>query len=124
MSLLEEYSDSYTQVIRVDSEDEYGSYITEYTDGVTFEASLAFTNEVSISTSEALGIRTNFQLMVPKDIVLSFHDLVRRNSDGKIFRVTSEGSNVYTPESSDLNLRYVDLEDWSLEDNNDRDNES
>ena len=38
--------------------------------------------------------------------------MVRRASDGKIFRVTSDGDDKRTPRSAALNMRNVSAEEW------------
>jgi len=40
----------------------------------------------------------------------------RRAFDGKIFRVTSDGSDKYTPASATLNMRQVTAEEYELPD--------
>jgi hypothetical protein len=37
-----------------------------------------------------------------------------RNSDGKIFRITSDGDDNHTPKSATLDMRQVSAEEWSL----------
>lgn len=124
MSLLEEYSTEYTILLVEESDDEYGSTVTKYVDGMTFIGQLAFKSDSIMSVSEALGLMTNYRLIIPKGVKLEFHDIVKRNSDGKVFRVKSNSANVYTPSSSGLDLSYVELEEWSLKDNYEGDNES
>ena len=124
MSLLEEYSTEYTILLVEEQDDEYGSTITKYVDGMTFIGQLAFMSDSIMSVSEALGLMTSYRLIIPKGVVLEFHDIVRRNSDGKVFRVKSNSANVYTPSSSGLDLSYVELEEWSLKDNYEGDDES
>jgi hypothetical protein len=38
----------------------------------------------------------------------------RRNRDGKIFRVTSDGDDKHTPISATLNMRVVTAEEFKL----------
>ena len=40
--------------------------------------------------------------------------MFKRLSDGKIFRVTSDGDDKYTPSSANLNMRQVSCEEWEL----------
>ena len=50
------------------------------------------------------------------DYVLYYHDVIKRLSDGKIFRITSDGDDKATPKSASLNMRSVSAEEWSLAD--------
>ena len=43
--------------------------------------------------------------------MLSYNDIFKRKSDGKIFRVTSDGDDKYTPDSAILNMRQVTAEE-------------
>ena len=47
-------------------------------------------------------------------INLQYHDVVKRDRDGKIFRVTSDGDDNYTPASSSLDIRQVEAEEWTI----------
>jgi hypothetical protein len=49
-----------------------------------------------------------------KTKLLEYHDVFRRESDSKIFRVTSDGDDKHTPESAGLNMRQVTAEEFVL----------
>lgn len=49
-----------------------------------------------------------------RDKVLMFHEVLKRLSDGKILRVTSDGDDRATPISSSLNMRQCTAEEWTL----------
>ena len=49
-----------------------------------------------------------------KNLTLEYHDVLRRVRDGKIFRVTSDGDDSYTPASATLDMRQVTCEEWKL----------
>ena len=118
MSLLDEFKDTYIVMNQEDSDDEFGSYNASYSESeIEFEGSLGFTESHIQSEVESLGLKENYKLLIPKDVCLSMHQVIKRKSDGKFFRVTSDSSNVFTPASSPLNLRFVTVEGWSLEDN-------
>lgn len=118
MSLLDEFADTYVIMNQEDADDDYGSYGATYTESnITFKASLGFSESHIQSQVQSLGLKENYKLLLPKDINLSMHQVIKRMSDNKYFRVTSNSSNVFTPNSSDLNLRFVTVEGWSLEDN-------
>ena len=52
--------------------------------------------------------------------MLEYHDVLRRVRDGKVFRVTSDGDDKYTPESATLNMRQVTAEEYILNGNDQR----
>ena len=47
-------------------------------------------------------------------MTLEYHDVFRRSSDNKIFRVTSDGDDRKTPTSAKLDMRQVTAEEWEL----------
>jgi hypothetical protein len=53
-------------------------------------------------------------LTTRKDINLQYHDVLRRVRDGKVFRVTSDGDDLYTPASASLDMRNVSAEEFVL----------
>ena len=59
----------------------------------------------------------NTNLYTLKSMDLQYHDVFRRISDGKIFRVTSDGDDKYTPQRSSLNMRVVTAEEWEIPQN-------
>ena len=50
-----------------------------------------------------------YTITTPRNIELKFNDLIRRKSDGKFFRITSDG--VCPPEFSGLDMRQVTAEE-------------
>ena len=44
-------------------------------------------------------------------MTLEYHDVFRRVRDGKIFRVTSDGDDKFTPASTSLDMRQVTAEE-------------
>jgi len=61
---------------------------------------------------------TNFYTVTTeKAVVLEYHDVFRRAYDGKIFRVTSDGDDKFTPDSATLNMRQVTAEEYKLPQN-------
>ena len=91
-----------------------GGVITVYVEGAPIDVAYSFddSTEARISTHEA--VNKSYTLSTKKTIVLQYHDIVKRDKDGKIFRVTSDGDDNETPATAALNLRQVEAEEWSL----------
>jgi hypothetical protein len=64
--------------------------------------------------AEAAGVKSLYTVTTEKGLIMQFHDVFRRERDGKIFRVTSDGDDKYTPDSANLNIRQVTAEEWSV----------
>jgi hypothetical protein len=60
------------------------------------------------------GVTALYTVTTEKNINLQYHDVFRRASDGKVFRVTSDGDDKKTPASASLNMRQVSAEEWRL----------
>lgn len=94
--------------------DGYGGHISGWTDGTGFDAAITFSASAESRIAEKQGVTSLYTVTTSKDVILEYHDVFRRVSDGKIFRVTSDGDDKYTPPSATLNMRQVTAEEWSL----------
>ena len=97
MSLLDEYSDEYTVINKA----------------MVDKGALALASETEVKTAEAKGEKVTHTLLIDKSVSLDYHTVLRR-SDGKIFRTTSKGDEMYTPNSSRLNKRKITCEEWEI----------
>lgn len=114
MSLLAEMMTKCIYLVKTPTADGYGGYTTKYIDGVEFEAAIVLDNSMQARTAEKAGVTAVYTITTSKSMNLQFHDVLRRNSDNKIFRVTSDGDDKHTPSSASLNMRQVSAEEWSL----------
>lgn len=114
MSLLSEAMEECTMLNKSIVEDGYGGYETVYTDGVQFYAAIVFDSSMNARQAEAQGVKSLYTVTTGKELIMQFHDVFRRERDKKIFRVTSDGDDRFTPDSAMLNMRQVTAEEWSL----------
>lgn len=114
MSLLSEAMESCNMLTKSIVNDGYGGYTTTWTEGAEFDAAIVFDTSIQARLAEAQGVMSRYTVTTKKNMHLEYHDVFRRNSDGKIFRVTSDGDDKYTPESASLNMRQVTAEEWTL----------
>lgn len=117
MSLL---SDAMTACTMLDktttTPDGYGGYIKTYRDGAQFQAAITFNTSMEARVADAQGVTSLYTVTTSREITLEYHDVFRREEDGKIFRVTSDGDDQYTPRSATLDMRIVTAEEWRLPD--------
>ncbi len=114
MSLLEEMC---TQCVFMDKKrvsDDAGGFLTTWTEGAEFSAAIAFSTSVEARVAEKQGVTSLYTVTTPRGMTLEYHDVFKRLSDGKIFRVTSDGDDKETPKSSALDMRQVTAEEWSI----------
>ena len=114
MSLLDEYMEQFVILDKTTVDDGYGGYDFVWKEGATISGALAIANENDVVVAGASGEKTTHTLLISKAVNLDYHDVLKRKTDNKIFRVTRSGDEVYTPPSAGLNLRRVSLESWEL----------
>jgi hypothetical protein len=114
MSLLNEAMENCIMLEKRTTEDGYGGYITEWVEGVQFKAAIPVDNSIEARTAERQGVTSLYTVTTSKALTLEYHDVFKRLRDGKIFRVTSDGDDKFTPNSSSLDMRQVTAEEWSL----------
>lgn len=114
MSLLNEAMAICVFLNKTVDEDGYGGYTTVWKEGAQFKAAITFDTSIEARTAEKQGVTSLYTVTTRKDLTLEYHDVFRRIKDGKIFRVTSDGDDKFTPDSAGLNMRQVTAEEWSL----------
>ena len=90
-----------------------GGFETRWVDGAAFSAACVFDSSMQARMAEAAGVKALYTITTAKNVNLQFHDVFRRASDGKIFRVTSDGDDKKTPNSATLNMRQVTAEEFT-----------
>ena len=97
--------------------DGYGGYVSKYVDGAPFTAAITFDASMEARAAERQGVASMYTVTTGKETTLEYHDVFRRISDGKIFRVTSDGDDKHSPASASLNMRQLTAEEWELPSN-------
>ena len=91
-----------------------GGFVTSWQEGAQFNAAIVFDSSMQAKIGEAQGVTALYTITTNKSVNLQYHDVFRRASDSKIFRVTSDGDDKHTPESAGLNMRQVSAEEFTL----------
>jgi len=113
MSLLSEAMENCTMMDKTTKPDGRGGFDVTWVDGATFKAACVFDSSMQARQAEAAGVKSLYTITTAKSINLQYHDVFRRSSDGKIFRVTSDGDDKKTPNSATLNMRQVTAEEFN-----------
>ena len=114
MSLFDEALESYIILNKITADDGYGGITIEWVEGARIQGAIQFDNSIEARIGDAQGVSSVYTLTTHKIVNLQYHDVLRRVSDGKIFRITSDGDDDYTPDSAGLNMRNVSAEEWEL----------
>lgn len=97
---------------KVTESDGRGGFITSWTDGAEFDAAIVYNSSMQARMAEAQGVKSLYTITTAKNVNLQYHDVLKRASDGKKFRVTSDGDDNKTPQSASLNMRQVTAEEF------------
>lgn len=114
MSLLLDAMEDCTILNKATVDDGYGGYDTQWTEGATFKAAIVFDTSMQARVAAVQGVTNLYTVTTPRALTLEYHDVFRRISDGKIFRVTSDGDDKKTPASAALDMRVVSAEEFTL----------
>lgn len=111
MSLLSEAMESCVILNKTTGLDDYGGFVNTWADGATFKAAIVFDTSIEARTAQAQGVHSLYTVTTPRATTLQYHDVFRRERDSKLFRVTSDGDDKYTPASAGLDMRQVTAEE-------------
>lgn len=115
MSLL---SDAMTDFVLLDKQsaaDGEGGFIVSWVESVIFMAAVTFDTSIESRIAEKQGVTSRYTVTTNKNAKLQYHDIIRRLSDGKVFRITSDGDDKQTPTAASFQFLQVTAEEWVLE---------
>ena len=114
MSLLDAAFEDFIVLDKLTAPDGFGGMLTRYVAGATIQAAAVLLASPEATVAQALTNKESFTITTRKNVNLQYHDILQRKSDGKIFRITSDGDDLKTPDSATLNMRNVSAEEWSI----------
>lgn len=114
MSLLDEAFEEFIILNKITANDGYGGQTTTWSDGAKIQGAMIFDSSMEARVGQAQGVSSVYTLTIRKSAMLDYHDVLRRTRDSKIFRVTSDGDDKFTPQSASLDMRQVTCEEWRL----------
>ena len=114
MSLLAEAMEPCVMLDKTTADDGYGGWVPRWVQGAGFSAAIVLDDSVQAQQAMAAGVTGVYTITTRKNINLQYHDVFKRLSDNKVFRVTTDGDDKKTPESAGLNMRQVRAEEWSI----------
>ena len=115
MMLYEQMMTECILMEKVRTSDGMGGWTTVWTEGVHFDAAILKDTTTQGKIAEKDGVTELYTITASKQNPLQFHDVVKRASDGFIFRVTSNVKDNQSPNFSQINFGQVSAEAWALE---------
>ena len=114
MSLLSDAMEECIMFDKITADDGYGGVKQTYVSGATFYAAVVFDTSMQARVADKQGVTSLYTVTTPRSLVLEYHNVFKRKSDGKVFRVTSDGDDKYTPKSAGLDMRQVTAEEFQI----------
>ena len=107
MSLLTEAMEECVYVDKSTQADGYGGVEVVWTEGATFMAAIVLDTSIEARRAAKEGVSNLYTIITSRTINLVHGDVFRRVSDGKLFRVASDGTDKKSPASGTLDMRVV-----------------
>ena len=115
MSLLSDAMEKCIMLNKQSVPDGYGGRVETWVESdFEFYAAVVFSTSIEARRAEAEGVTSLYTVTTERGITLEYHEVFKRLKDNKIFRVTSDGDDSYTPKSATLDMRQVTAEEWRL----------
>lgn len=114
MSLIDSMMEDCVMIDKRTVPDGLGGFRPTWVDGAEFQAAIVKDSTLAARVAEKQGITEIYTITVNRGLVLQYHDVFRRVSDGAVFRVTSNISDSETPDVATFQIGQVTAERWEL----------
>lgn len=114
MSLIDAMMVDCVFMDKIHASDGMGGYTTTWTEGAGLKAAIVKDSTMEARVAEKQGVSEIYTITVQKGLVLEYHDVIKRVSDGAIFRITSNIKDSESPDVSTLRIGQVTAEKWEL----------
>lgn len=114
MSLINDFMEACVLVEKTRVPDGEGGFTTSWQEGAQFEAAITFDGSMQARTAEKQVVSSSYTVTTRRNVHLKYHDVIKRLSDGKILRITSDGDDVVTPARASFSFSQVTAEEWIL----------
>lgn len=114
MTLYESMMEDVVMMDRTTASDGMGGFVQAWVEGAKFKAAIGKDNSSEARIAEQEGMRQIYTITTYGNLLLQFHDVIKRKSDGKIFRVTGESRDNASPKVATFSMAQVSAEEWVL----------
>lgn len=115
MSMIEDGMEPVCFMEKVRVPDGEGGFNTTWSEGAEFRAAITFDSSMQARVADKQGVTSLYTVTTAKNAKLEYHDVLKRFSDGKIFRITSDGDDKQTPARAVFGqYLQVTAEEWVL----------
>lgn len=110
--LWEQFLTKCTMQVKTEVPDGQGGVVTSFSDGSVFQAAIIKNSSAVERVAEKQGITASYTITTPSTVSLKFHDIFKRNSDNKTFRVISNALDSSPPKVATFYFNQVNAEEW------------
>lgn len=110
MSLLSESMEECRYMDKTTQADGYGGVVTVWIGGAPIQCAIVLDTSMEARRAAQEGVKSLYTVITSRSITLGYGDVIQRVSDGKYFRITSDGTDKKTPASAGLDMRSVTAE--------------
>lgn len=107
---MEDYFEAMCVMNWVTTPDGGGGFVWEWQDGAPFEGGIVLNSSTQMLIAQQTGTKSVYTLTVRKDLPLEKGDMVKRISDGALFKITSDPADRKTPPLSEIHGMAVTME--------------
>ena len=102
-------------IVKIDKPDGMGGTISEWTEIKSFNGSITLDNSIQSRVAEQQGVTNLYTIITFDDVLLEYHNIVERKSDGQIFRVKSlNNKENIQPYGATMQVRTATAENYIL----------
>lgn len=112
MNLIEKKMEPCTIIVKTRTSDGCGGFTTTWTTGGTIMAAIVKDSSSLARIAEKQGVSAVYTITTRKGVGLKYPTAIRRESDGKVFRVTSDPEQ--SPRASLIDIEQVTAEGWVI----------
>ena len=110
-NLLSDQFEPCVFMVKSKQPDGYGGMETVWTEGTEIQAFCRMDSPVREIVGDKLVEKSTYTIITPEGTVLNFMDVIKRVSDGKYFRATSDGDDYKLPTASTVQVNRVSAEE-------------
>ena len=114
MSLLASVMSPCVLLVEIPVDDPLGGYQSQWVEGATFDAFVRKEEAPEITVADKSEVKERLTIVMPKDTPLKYHSVIKRLSDGEIFRLISTPKDFEAPLASSIQIMRADVERWEL----------
>lgn len=114
MSLFEQMMEPCRVMNKIRTSDGEGGFITNYTEGAKLKAAIINDTSTQARIAESQGVSSTYTITTYKANALDFHDVIKRESDGAYFRITSRADDKKSPDMATFDICQVSAERWTM----------